>query len=130
MHTILDIKDYEDADTTSYQGGYRADKIIDILEDKQHQDDQPIILDGGGQNPIYPDGLRELLKDLYVPIGLFTQIKPCSTRSFSHDGTCITDGIFNELDTLTSVLYKSGGTVKRVADIPQKKTYRKHLNKK
>jgi hypothetical protein len=118
MHAFIDIKTHnttsggEDHDGTA-QGGYNAERILDLFQEPT-TDPNTIVLEGGGHEPIFPDSLRELLKDLYVPIGLFTQIKPCTTRSYAHDGTCITDGAFNELDKITSVAYKLGGTRKTV----------------
>jgi len=116
MHSFTDIKTHNIADDEEplYQGGYSAERIIDLFKSPQQD---TIILEGGGEHePVFPDSLRELLKDLYVPIGLFTQIKPCSTRSYEHDGTCITEGAFNELNKLTSVIYKIGGTRKTVGN--------------
>lgn len=123
MHSLLDIKAYDEDKDRVFQGGYNAEQIINMLGGEK---DTNIIrlnesIGGGGSSyssdggsaPIYSDNLKSLLKDLYVPIGLFTQIKPCSTRSFSHNGDCITDGMFNELSNLTNVMYKQGGTQKQ-----------------
>lgn len=121
MHSLTDIKTYgDDSDDSEVlvQGGYAAERIIDLLQDNKKQD---TLMEGG--NPLYSDNLRELLKDLYVPIGLFTHIKPCSTRSFEHSGACISDSMFDELDKLTSVAYKMGGTRKN-AQTAEKQTKR------
>lgn len=129
MHALLDVKehdDYEDKDERIYQGGYNADKIMQLLDGGTGT--ATIVLDGGGDNaPYYPDSLKELLKDLYVPIGLFTQIKPCSSRSYEHNGKCITDAMFNELDNLTSIVYKSACTRKQSIESKPRKTRKNTL---
>jgi hypothetical protein len=127
MHALLDVKehdDYVDKDERLYQGGYNANKIMQLLDGGS----ATIVLDGGGSNtPYYPDSLKELIKDLYVPIGLFTQIKPCSSRSYEHNGKCITDAMFNELNNLTSIVYKTASTRKQSIDAKPRKTRKNTL---
>lgn len=113
MHSLLDIKSHDVDDDHVLQGGYNAEQIINMFDKNTDIIRLNDSIGGGGGDPMYPDSLKTLLKDLYVPIGLFTQVKPCSTRSFAHDGTCITDGMFNELSNLTNVMYKQGGTKKQ-----------------
>lgn len=95
------------------KGGYSAYELLKVLE----QEKRPNIITGGGVSDlVVPDGLKERIKDLHIPVGLVTKhYYPIVGGSYTHDvDMSIPKHIIEQLEANVFVGNKTGGKTKKI----------------
>jgi hypothetical protein len=112
----------EDKDEEVFRAGYSAYDLID---------EKPLSNDFIGGGIIYPDSLKEKLKELQVPLGLVTRFTPNRISLIKQNGgtEMLDNSIFNKLEKEIFV-ENTGSRTRKNRDEEEKSLKKTQRNKK
>lgn len=113
---IVGSGDYDEAEAEVegeeklIKGGYSAYELLKTIENEY----KPSLIEGGGidtNSLVVSDGLKEMLKDLHIPVGLVTKhYRPIVGGHYTHDvDTPIAKNIIESLESQVFVSKHSNG---------------------